>query len=234
MTDLLAAVDALTLPAHTMVVQWVDGHSHLCPTGCGRDGEHAHTTRVEHEPLLLQLEAAIASTIGVGGRGGSSWDRNVLDSDALYQFSLIESQIRDWCRLAGVEASRHPVDNLRAWYVSRLARPGEHEAADVACADILWKWAATIRAKMNPARTMELTAACPVCGADTWTDTDGVVYRHPIRIQYRDQDPDILAHANAICRACDQVWKGAAELRALRWDVDEHEATTQNRSENNA
>lgn len=226
MNDLLSAVDALTRPSHTLVVQWITGHGPHCKPGCPKDREHSHTTRVEHDPLLLQLEAAIASTIG-GGSGRSMVSKSelsVLDSDALWHFERIDSQIRSWCQLAGVEASRHAIDNLRAWYVARLTQHGEDEA-DRAATGILRGWAATIRSKMNPPRTMELTAACPICQSDTWTDTDGNVYRHPIQIQYREQDPDILAHARAICRACEQVWIGSHQLRELRWDVDVAEAS---------
>jgi hypothetical protein len=217
MTELLDAVDALTKPTHTLVVQWV--------TVDGKD--KAHSTRVEHDPLLQQLEEAIASTIGGGGGRSmtAKWALNVLDSDALYQFSIIDTQIRDWCRGVGVKPGPHPLGNLRAFYAAHIGRLPD-EARDRVLEGILRKWAGTIRGKMNPPRTMELTAACPVCGSDTWTDADGITYRHPITITYQDQDADILGSARALCRACERVWRGAPELRALRWDVDALDDTT--------
>ena len=217
MTDLLDAIDALTLPTHTLVVQWVTDDN-------GKD--HPRNTRIEHEPLLAQLELAIASTIGGGGGRSmtAKWALNVLDSDALFQFSVIDSQIRDWCRRAGANPGRHPAENLRTFYAKHIGRLPD-ERVDRVLTGILRGWAGTIRAKLNPPRTMELTSACPACGSDTWEDTEGQVYRHPITITYQDQDADILGSARALCRACDHVWKGAQSLRALRYDVDVAEDT---------
>jgi hypothetical protein len=211
--DLLEAVDALTLPTHTRVVQWheVDGK------------DVAQTTRIEHEPLLLQLEQAIASTIGAGGGRAmtAKWALNVLDSDALYSFSLINTTIRDWCRLAGLPRPEHPVQGLRAWYVSRLTI---HDRDDQWVTEQLRAWAGTIRAKLNPSKSIELTFPCPDCGATHWVDNEDQTLPHPLRLQYQEQDPDILAKAHAQCRACGRVWRGSHELRALRWDSDQNEA----------
>jgi len=187
MGDLLDAVDELTKPTVTRVVQWVtDEH--------GKD--HAQTTRVTHEPLLYQLEAAIASTLGAGaGRAMvERWALNVLDSDALHQFTVIDSVIRDWCRMLSVTPDRHPAVNLRAWYAAALGRRWEPASIGFYAAT-LRGWARMIRGKLNPPRSMQITTACPLCESDTWTDVDGTVYRHPVRVDYWDGDPDILARA---------------------------------------
>lgn len=230
MTELLEAVDALTLETHTLVPQWFTHRGPMCTSRCPKGREHSHTARVVHDSLLHQLEAAIASTIGAGaGRAMTEkWALSVLDSGALQQFAQIESQIRDWCRMAGIEATRHPVDNLRAWYVTRLAmRDDESEEGDAAATKILRKWASTIRAKMDPPKTIELTSPCPKCHAATYEDEDGTTLTHPIRIQYRDHEADILATAWATCRACGEEWRGSAALREMRWDVDAAEAATE-------
>jgi hypothetical protein len=216
MTDpLLEAVDELTLPTNTRVTQ--------------DNGDNTITNFVHHEALLTQLENAISSTIGAGaGRTMTAkWALNVLDSDALYQFTIISSTIRDWCRTAGTGRYTHPADGLRAWYTTRLPIPAEMRSLeDPFHIATLHKWANTIRAKLNPSRSLEITAACPICHSDTWTDTDGTHYRHPIEVTYHDQAPDILATAQALCRACDRVWRGSHELRELRWDVDIRESET--------
>lgn len=217
MTELLDAVDALTLSTHTLVPQW---YATPCNPACPK-GEHAHTSRVEHAPLLHQLEDAIVSTIGgAPSKSTAKSSRGVLNSEALYRFTLISSQIRDWCRMAGVTPSRHPSDNLRAWYVARLSVVGS-EDQDAAAAGILRGWAGMIRVMLDPPRARELTFPCPSCGEATWTDAEGVVFRWPVRLEYPEQDPDILATARAWCRACDRVWRGSGELRALRWDADQ-------------
>jgi hypothetical protein len=199
--DLREAVDALTLPTRTMVVQWITSRGWMCEGKCPKDREHSHTVHVDHDPLLHQLEAAIASTMTGGGGRAQKFAMNVLDSDALHRFTLIESQIRDWCRLAGVEATRHAADNLRAWYVTRLAMQ-EDEARDSAAVKMLRGWAVTIESKLDPPRSREILDPCPQCGSDTWVDGEGVTYRHPVSITYRpgeptDEEPDLTALAHA-------------------------------------
>ncbi|WP_100811773.1 DUF7341 domain-containing protein [Microbacterium sp. BR1] len=210
---LLDAVDALTKPTQTKVVQWitVDGV------------EKTIATPVHHESLLDQLEAAIRGVMDgtAGGNASTSSTRSLLNADALYQFVLIENAIREWCRLGGVATKKHPAGNLRAWYVARLAH---HDLDDTWHIAQLEAWARTIRGIVNPARVMEITTACPTCGADTWTDADGTVYRHPVRVEYREgPEDDVLRHARGMCRACDMVWLGGHALRALRWQIDEPE-----------
>jgi hypothetical protein len=236
MNDLRDAVDALTLNTRTMVVQWITGLGPMCEGKCPKDREHSHTVHVDHDPLLHQLEAAIASTMTGGGGRAQKFAMNVLDSDALMRFSQIESQIRDWCRLAGVEASRHPADNLRSWYVTRLALHPDERLGDAAAVGILRGWAVTIRSKLDPPRTREILDPCPQCGSDTWVDGEGVTYRHPVSITYRpgeptDEELDLtaLAHASlstarAECRSCKASWEGSAGIRSLKWEIDQHEA----------
>ncbi len=56
-------------------------------------------------------------------------------------------------------------------------------------------------------------------------DIDGIVYRHPVRVEYREgPEDDVLRHARGMCRACEMVWRGGHELRSLRWQIDEPKA----------
>jgi hypothetical protein len=104
MSELLDAVDNLTLPRNVKV-QTDDGH-----------------TWASEDALLFQLEQAVSSSLKSGsGSGGAAWERNVLDSAALYQAGIIRAAIGDWCRIAGVKGRRTPIDGLRAWYVARLS-----------------------------------------------------------------------------------------------------------------
>ena len=216
MTELLDAVDALTLPTRTKVPQWVT-----------RDGVEVQTvTVIEHDPLLKQLEDAIASTIGAGA-GRAMVERralNVLDSDALYQFSVIASQVGDWCRIVGVKPTRHPTKDLRAWYAARLATQTESDDWYV---NTLHGWARMIQAKLNPWASWEVTDPCPKCHASTWEDevvdlNDRVVKverNRPILVEY-PPGGDVLAQGRATCRRCGNEWKGSSALRELRWDID--------------
>lgn len=209
MTELLEAVDALTLPVVSRITQAAEA-----------DGVETITVAtVTHDALLAQLEAAISSTMGGGGGRTMTekWALNVLDSDALYQFTLIGNTVREWCRMAGLPKPDGPVQGLRAWYVTRLAINDRDDTWHV---NVLTGWANAIRGKLNPAKTIELTFACPACGADTWTDSDGATYKHPLRMSYQPQDPDILNTARALCKACANVWEGVTTLRGLRWEAD--------------
>lgn len=212
MTELLDAVDALTLPSRTKVPQWVT-----------RDGKEVQVvTVIDHHPLLVQLENAITGTMdGVAGTNATlASARGVLNSDALFRFLLIKNMIRDWCTIAGVGVRKDPVDGLRAWYVARLAMSDRDDAWYLTQ---LHGWARQITTVISPARTFPLTDPCPACGADEWVDADGSKLRHPVVIEYHDGDVDLLARAKGLCRACDRVWRGSHELRSLRWDLDQKE-----------
>lgn len=235
MNDLRDAVDALTLRTRTLVPQWFTQRGPLCDGKCPKDREHSHTVHVEHDPLLHQLEAAIASTMTGGGGRAQKFAMNVLDSDALMRFLAIKSQITSWCRIAGVRTDDHPAQNLRRWYAKRLASQDD-EASDHACARILRQWAVTIESKLDPPRRREFLDPCPRCGSDLWVDAEGTPYRHPVTIQYRVGDPGdepedetLLAHArlstaHAECRVCRSEWVGDMGIRSLGWESRQHKA----------
>lgn len=207
MDPLLDAVDDLTRPKPVKV-----------------DTDNGPTWATE-DALLVQLEEAIRSTMNSGsGAGGSPWTRNVLDSAALHQAAVINSQIGDWCRMAGLTATRDAVTDLRAWYANRLSvSPHEREASDAWYLDQMTAWAGQIRAMVNPPKTIEITAPCPLCGEGTYTNDIGERVTNPVIVQYRPETGSIWQDAKALCRACEHVWSGEWELRALRHDVDAHD-----------
>lgn len=200
---LLEAIDALIGPQKTVILQ---------------DGLKPIT--IIRPSLLEQLGAAVsASTGSPGGAHDSSpaSQRNMLDSDAMYQFGLMTSQIKDWGRLRGITGRITPGVMLRRWYDAHILVDG-HE--DTFYTHKIWAWVRTIEAKMDPPKRLEITDACPTCGKDQWADHEGNVYKFPVIVQYRDDDASSLELAEAMCRACDNVWKGTQALRRLRWDID--------------
>lgn len=224
MSDLLDAVDALTKPTYNLVGQW---YGRGCPT-CTRTDEHMHNARIQNPPMLDQLRDAITDAMGSGkGSSGSlTSERNLIDADALHQFTIISTQIRDWCRMIGADVRKNPREDLRAWYAKRIAQNTE-PTVDEFFARKLREWAAVIETKIDPPVTIELTFACPLCGADTWTDEDDTTYMHPVKVSYRRGDPDVLRTAQGLCRACGKVWKSTTELRELRWDADHIEQSAE-------
>lgn len=206
MTELQDAVDELTLPRNVKV-----------PTDDG------HTWATE-DALLVQLEQAVSSSLKSGsGSGGAAWERNVLDSNALYTASLIRSAISDWCRITGITGRREPIEGLRAWHAARLSDPAETRETDPFYIEQMRKWAAQIRVMVNPPKTVEITAPCPACGQGVYTNDMGEVVRNPIQLSYRPESGSIWQDARALCRACEMVWDTEWRLRELRHDIDDRE-----------
>lgn len=208
MTDeLLDLVDDLTLPRN-VEVKTDDG-----------------STWATEDALLVQLQDAIRSTLNSGsGSGGSPWTRNVLDSGALMQASIITSTIGDWCRMAGAPVVRDAVVDLRAWYVARLTATPSQRESDPFYIRQMRTWAGQIRTMTNPPKTVQITAPCPACGQADWTNDQGERIPQPLILTYRPNNGSIWADAKALCRACDMVWEGEWRLRELRHDVDAKEA----------
>lgn len=203
-TLLREAVDELTLPTYTKVGQEVDGRERV--------------TRVEHPPLLRQLDDAIRGVMSetAGGSASSASTRSLVNGDAFHQFTVISTQIRDWCRMAGVEPRRDPVEGLRAWHAATLA-------ADISrdwYTSQLRRWAGVIRAVVNPHRELSITAPCPACKGTRWENQDGDEAAHPVVVTYRPDDVDILRTATARCRACGMEWRGLNALRALAFELE--------------
>jgi hypothetical protein len=211
MTDLTEAIDNLTAPVIEHYAQTDDA------------GKYLRTHTVEHPPLLQQLADAVRGSFGSDGGAGTpspGGERNMLDSDALFEFLKITTQVADWCRIRKVAVTRDPLTDMAAWHA---ARTGEDEAGDTFYIRQLTKWAEIIEGKLNPKKRLEITACCPVCGSDKWVDAEGVAYRFPILVEYRGNG-DAVADEQALCRACENVWSGQRALRQLRWDIDEREA----------
>ena len=202
MTELLDAVDELTLPKPVKVTT---------DTGF---------TWATEDPLLVQLQEAVSSSLKSGsGSGGSPWTRNVLDGDALHHAAVITSTIGDWCRMAGATVTRDPIIDLRAWYVRREGS----DNPDAFYLTQLRKWAGQIRAAVNPPKVVEITAACPVCGQGEYTNDMGENVRNPLVLTYRPDADNLNRSARVMCRSCEAVWAGGEAMVELRDELDEKE-----------
>jgi len=216
MSDLLDAVHALTRPVHRKIIQ--------------DNPDGPETTRVVtiiDQPLLDQLENAICGSFGSDGGSSTSSpgnERNVVDSDALYEFAKISTEAADWCRERKITPTRKPLTDLEAW---QDARTDEHSPRDAYYTRRLTGWAAMIENKLRPRVRLEITAPCPICGADKWVDAEGAVMQFPVIVDYdAEAGRGLLDDASAICRnaACQYVWSGERGLRQMRWDIDAREA----------
>ena len=195
-TELAEAVEALTKPTKTNVRQGTK------------------VTVVKHDPLLVQLQNAITSTItGKAGGGGQSTG-NVLNSTALYQASLISAVIGDWCHMADVRIVRGDmVASLTQWH---LAIAGDESPFHIRKME---EWASTIRGLLNPLVPVPLKDPCAVCKASTYVDADGEEQPRPVVVAYDPHDP--FGTAQASCLACGVEWETVDAIKEL---IEEMEA----------
>jgi hypothetical protein len=201
MNELLDAVDRLTKPRTSKVVQQ-------------NDAGITCTSTVELPSLLEQLDASIASSMGGNTSGASlASERVPLDTGALFEAMKVTTQIEQWCRLIGVQPKRRPADDLRAWYVATLQKPGPREFE----VKQLGKWAHAIEALLDRPREKDLPDACPTCGAKSWW-RDGAEYYRPLLVRYRSDDP--VGSATATCRSCEAVWNA----RELAYILEQEDA----------
>lgn len=207
MSDLLELVDQLTKPSIDHLSQTTD------------TGEWLRVHTVEHPPLLTRLEDAVRASLGSGKSGASTLarERNMLDSAALYEATRIRTLIEYWCRIRGVGVTRNMVTDLRRWYVAHIAQSDPQDAFYIRT---MRGWVATIQGMLNKPERIEITTGCPVCGAREWWDRDGVHQLNPVIVDYHE-GPDVLEDALAMCRACETVWRGVAQLRHLRILIDD-------------
>jgi hypothetical protein len=238
-SDLLDAVDALTVGSRTKVIHHSTDGAALCTPECPVE-PHTHTSVVENDSLLTQLDAAIRETFSdrPGGASSLAHTRGMLDSTALFLFTRISSQIADWARMVGVPHRGNPSDMLRAWYVAWSV---DHDVeADRPRASMLRSWAGQIVAALDPEETIQRKDRCPnpecVQGTDrftghpTWWDRSAREERlFPLIVTYRpgstdpeessELAPSAQAAVNAAvarCRACGTEWTA----RALAWELE--------------
>jgi hypothetical protein len=192
MSDLLDAVDGLTLPQRFKQMQ------------------DTEVVTVELPPLLMQLDAAIRSSMGGTAAGASAaFESSLINSAALFKLMQISSQVADWCRIRHLMPTRGDTPgNLRLWYVSTLV--GDFEPAFYVLK--LDEWAGAIRTLLDPPRQKDLPDPCPAedCGADRWwkNQTEGGL--RPLVVYYRLGEP--IEKGSAECRACGRKW-GIRELK---------------------
>ncbi|MFJ4166303.1 hypothetical protein ACIPY5_12170 [Microbacterium sp. NPDC089698] len=204
MSDLLEAVEDLTSP-RPVKVQTDDGH-----------------TWATEDALLVQLADAVSSSLKSGsGSGGAPWQRNVIDSDALYRAGIITSTIGDWCRMAGAAVTRDATTDLRSWHVAHTAH---HDHADEFYIAQMKTWATQIRAMVNPPKLVEITAPCPVCGQGEYVNDMGERIRNPLALVYRPDSDQMYFRAKVMCRSCETVWLGPDAMEELRDELNEKES----------
>jgi len=206
---LLDAVDDLTKSRIEHMTQTAD------------DGSYVKAHSVEHPALLHQLRDAVnPSSNTAAGSSSLKSTRNLIDSDALFEYGKMTAAIGDWCRIVNIQPTREPVADLRQWYIA-YDRTG---ADDQWYISELRRWANLIRNILEPLKRIEVTTPCPVCGKRTWLDLDGKEMIFPVVIQYRLPKTGEAIHPNAICRACETVWEGIAAVEELGEELNERHA----------
>lgn len=225
MSDLLTAVDALTLPSVVKVKQ--------------SDGDREWTTDCRQDALLIQLRDAVAGGIGSHAGASAARERMPIDAGALELFQSIASDVSKWyLEVPGRREHLLVTDRLRGWYVHHANEVRAGKVSPFTDLEVTRKvegWVSKIRGTFDPPIRLELTeviegrmvpVACPAtdCGERFAFDRrtgDQVI---ALVVEYRELGVETLDQAVASCRACGGEWRGRAALRGLRWLLDEREA----------
>ena len=203
MSDLLDAVDALTLPTTARVDQ-----------GSGPP------TVIKHAPLLDQLEAAVAGNTGSHEGSSKTLERIPIDPGALELKGTISSTVMGWqLRLSKRVRFDTLGGQMRAWHAAYIGTV-RSEHTDLQYERILIGWQRQIGNMFDPPTRLEVTAPCPLCSVrrsmDELTGNEGSA----VVVEYREVGEATLDEATGLCRACGAVWKGRSALRELRWLIE--------------
>ena len=209
-TDLIQAVDALVKPE--IIV-------YLKPVTKRVKGRLKQVYHQELPPLLTQLQDAITSATTGNGGGSGAPTAVLVNSAAMYEFSTIASQVRDWYRMVHVCAfprSRDLVPMLNAWAAAFVGAPDWYTQQ-------LVRWAATIREVVDRPERVPLDGACVVCKAEKYVNKEGASSQ-PVVVEYWPHEP--LRTARAVCRleTCAAVWVGADAIEELIGEMSEQVA----------
>lgn len=210
LTDILALVDKLTMPH--IVEHQVEQGSKLI------------RSKVQHEPLLDQLDELIASSSGSAPGGGAlSSERNLLNADCLELRDAMAEQIKQlYMDLTSSRPFPTGKQNLRQWFIEfRL----QHSLGKVSPQRMTMAYRKVnsmvlkIDAKLNPPTVIEITAPCPRCEAKYGFDDDGV-YRRAVIVESRVYQENSLDNTRAKCVGCGAVWVHGNGMRQLRYEID--------------
>ena len=231
MSDLLTAVDALTLPSVVKVKQ--------------SDGDREWVTPCRQDPLLIQLRDAVAGGIGSHAGASAARERMPIDAGALELWGHIEGVVSSWywaipdARMSRREVKmRSGVDvstRLRVWYVhhANQVRAGKvSQFTDLEVTRKVEGWVSKIRGTFDPPIRLELTelvdgqsvpVKCPECGERFAFDPMSGDRVTAVVVEYRELGEETLDRAVGSCRSCSALWRGRSSLRALRWLLDSGE-----------
>jgi hypothetical protein len=211
-TRLLDAVDALTKPTIDHVKQTTD------------DGEYLRTVSVEHPPLLQQLASAVVPSAGNdgGSKSASARERNVLDSDALWELTRIETALRDWLRHDRAAFDRNDLPaTLRRWYVLYTEHTTTAELDDWHVRE-LRRWERVITAKLDRSvKQIPTGYLCVLCKDQQWVDQDGE--RQPARLilSYRRDEEGRTSEEQVTCQRCRTRWDNWDAIKELGEELNE-------------
>lgn len=211
-TRLLDAVDALTKPTIDHVRQTTD------------DGEYLRTVPVEHPPLLQQLADAVVPSAGNdgGSKSASARERNVLDSEALWELTRIETALRDWLRHDRAAFIRSDLPaTLRRWYVGYIANTSTAELDEWHVRE-LRRWERVITAKLDRSiKQIPTGHLCVLCKDQQWVDQDGE--RQPARLilSYRRDDEGRTSEEQVTCQCCRTRWDNWDAIKELGEELTE-------------
>lgn len=221
MSDLLTAVDVLTLPSVVKVRQ--------------SDGVREWTTECRQVPLLVQLEVAVAGGIGSHAGSSAARERMPIDAGALELFQSIASDVSKWyLEVPGRREHLLVTDRLRGWYVHHANEVRAGKVSQFTDLEITRKvegWVSKIRGTFDPVIRLDfyelvdgkpMPVACPIeeCGARYAFDPKTGDRIIAVVLEYRDLGAETIDKAVGRCRACEHEWSGGYGVRELAYYLD--------------
>jgi hypothetical protein len=171
--------------------------------------------RVEYDPLLDSLKAAIHSSLGKTQDGASADNtRNPINLRAFDMWDNIDGHIRAWSQMLDTKRDDDAKIMLRRIYVKVHALPAdatEHKRFSY----MVRGWVNQINELFDPPIIKELVADCPrsECAKRYVIDDEGNVSAALIAYYRKDAQPE------AKCRGCGAVWQGERQLLELGYSI---------------
>lgn len=220
---LLDALFALTRPQ--TVAEWQE---EVPEKGISRE-----IKKRTNPPLLDWLRVLVGNNIGGSGGGKAARERTPIDIAALTLYEDIDGRVRSWLDELGARLGKDVTltQALKSWHTLWIGRPRDPKLED-AYADVLTGWKQRVEDILDPPKRIEITAPCPACGKE-WVNiglklpdgSDDINDVERVRV-LNAVERETLEDSYALCSACDRVWTGVGQMRALRIAIDDADART--------
>lgn len=172
-----------------------------------RDPRDRSVRKVHGQALLEQLRDAVSNAGGPGGKRAGTGSPELLSLAALTLLRQLELELVTMHVNAIRDQSFTLDERIRA--VVAMTRRRADVGTTTASTERLAAMADQIRDLLDPAKQLDVVAACPECGERTvWRKVDG----ESVRMSALSVD---VASGKCVCLGCKTAWDGPGQLNVL-------------------